>query len=85
MVQLVLSDIWVKLGELIVHVSSRAVVLDIEIAVSQQRQGRAVSGRELELVRQDTDDLNGKSGSIMNKRQLRAELELSLPLCTFGP
>ena len=67
MVQLVLSDIRVELGELIVHVSSRAVVLDIEIAVGQQRQGGAVSGRELELVRQDTDNLYGKSGSKLNK------------------
>ena len=44
MVELVLGDVWVELCQLIVHVGSGAVVLDVEVAVSQEGEGSAVSG-----------------------------------------
>ena len=58
MVQLVLDDIRVELGQLVVHFSRAAVVLDVEVAIGQEGKSGAISRRELELVRQDGNDLD---------------------------
>ena len=57
-VEFVLDDIWVELGELVVHVGGAAVVLDVEVAVREQGKSRSVSWRELELIRQDSNYLH---------------------------
>ena len=57
-VQFVLDHVLVELGELVVHVSRTAVVLDVEVAVGKQGKGGAVPWRKLKLVRQDTNHLN---------------------------
>ena len=54
MVKLVLDHIWVELGELVVHLSCGAVVLDVEVAVREQGKSGAVSWRKLELIREDS-------------------------------
>ena len=57
MVQLVLDHIRVELGELVVHLRCVAIVLDVEVAVRKQGKCGAVSWRKLELVREDSNDL----------------------------
>lgn len=57
-VELVLDDIGVELGELVVHIRCAAVVLNVEIAVGQQGKCRSVAWGELELVGEDADDLH---------------------------
>ena len=56
-VEFVLSNIWVEFGELVVHVGSTSVVLNVEVAVSEEGKSRAVSWTELQLIRQDSDYL----------------------------
>ena len=50
-VQLVLDDIWVELGELIVHIRSATVILNVEVAVCEQGKCRSISWRKLKLIR----------------------------------
>jgi hypothetical protein len=57
MVELVLVYIGVKLSELIVHLSGIGVVLDIEVAVTEETEGSSVTGRELQFVVEDTNNL----------------------------
>jgi len=59
-VHLVLVHVWVELGELVVHVSCIAVVLNLKVAVSEQRQSSSVSWLEVQLVAQDRDYLRRK-------------------------
>ena len=56
-VEFVLGDIGVELGQLIVHVRCVAVVLDVEVTVGQQGESRAGTGLELQLVVQNLDHL----------------------------
>ena len=58
MVELVLDDIRVELGELIVHVSSARIVLHVEVAVSEEGKSGTVARRELKLIGEDADDLS---------------------------
>ena len=44
MVELVLDDIRVELGELIVHIRGTTIVLDIEIAICKQGKSGPISG-----------------------------------------
>ena len=57
MVEFVLSNIWVEFGELVVHISSASVVLNVEVTVGEEGKSRAISWTELQLVRQDSDYL----------------------------
>ena len=57
MVQLVLDDIWVELGELVIHVSGAAIVLDVEVAVCEQGKSSSVPWAELQLISEDANDL----------------------------
>ena len=59
-IQLVLDDVGVELGQLVVHVGGASVVLHVEVAVRKQGKSSAVSWRELELVCEDPDDLQTK-------------------------
>lgn len=56
-VEFVLGDVGVELGQLIVHVRCVAVVLDVEVTVGQQGESRAGTGLELQLVVQNLDHL----------------------------
>ena len=58
MVELVLDDIRIELGELIVHVSSTRIVLHVEVAVSEEGKSGTVARRELKLIGEDADDLS---------------------------
>jgi hypothetical protein len=55
-VELILGNIWVELGELIVHVGGIGVVLDVEVAMSKEGKGGSIARTELQLVREDTND-----------------------------
>ena len=46
-VKFVLGNIWEELRELVIHVSSATVILDVEVAVCQKRKGGTVSRTEL--------------------------------------
>jgi len=58
MIQFVLNDVGVELGQLIVHVGGTAIVLDVEIAVSKQGKSGAVSRRELKLIRKNANNFH---------------------------
>lgn len=58
MVQLILDDIGIELGQLVVHLNSTRIILHIEMAVSEEGKSSAVSRRELKLVGKDSDDLS---------------------------
>ena len=58
MIQLVLNDVGIELGQLIVHVGGTTIVLNVEIAVSEQGKSRAVSRRELKLICKDSNNLH---------------------------
>ena len=47
MVKLVLSNIWIEFSELVIHVGSACIVLNVEVAVCQKRKGGAVTRTEL--------------------------------------
>jgi hypothetical protein len=47
MVEFILVDIRVELSELVVHISSIWVVLDLEVRVSKKGESSSVSGTEL--------------------------------------
>ena len=57
MVQLVLDHIWVELGQLVIHVSGAAIVLDVEVAVCEQGKSSPVPWAELQLISEDANDL----------------------------
>ena len=57
MVEFVLSNIWVEFGELVVHVGSTSVVLNVEVTVCEEGKSRAISWTELQLIRQDSNHL----------------------------
>ena len=57
-IQLVLDDVGVELGQLVVHVGGAGVVLNIEVAVCQQGKSGTVPRRELKLIGEDADDLH---------------------------
>ena len=57
MVEFVLLHIREEFGKLVVHISSVAVILDLEVAVPKQRKGCSVPGAELEFAGEDVDDL----------------------------
>ena len=52
MVEFVLSNIWVEFGELVVHIGSASVILNVEVTVSEEGKSRAISWTELQLIRQ---------------------------------
>ena len=57
MVEFVLDDVWVELGQLVVHVGCTAIVLNVEVAVGKQRKRGSISWRELEFAREDSNHL----------------------------
>ena len=57
MVEFVLSNIWVEFGELVVHVGSTSVVLNVEVTICEEGKSRAISWTELQLIRQDSNHL----------------------------
>jgi hypothetical protein len=57
MIELVLVHVGVELGELVVVFGGLCVVLDVEVAVCEQREGSSTAGLELELVVEDVNDL----------------------------
>lgn len=57
MVELVRVNFGIKLSQLIIHISSLSVVLDIEIAVSKEGKSSAVTRTELHFVCQNVNDL----------------------------
>lgn len=56
-VELVLGNIGVKLSQLVVVFGRLRVVLHIEVAVREQGKRGSASGRELQFVRQNSDDV----------------------------
>ena len=72
MVELVLDHIRVELGELVVHLSGQRVVLDVEIAVREQGKSGAVSWRELQLIREDSNHLQISKTIWLNQRCCKA-------------
>jgi len=57
MIELVLVHVGVELGELVVVFGGLCVVLDVEVAVCEQREGSSTAGLELELVVENVNDL----------------------------
>ena len=57
MVHLVLVDIGIELRQLVIHICRTCIILNIEVAVTEQREGCTVSRTELQLVVQDANDL----------------------------
>ena len=58
MVHLILVNIREELRQLIVHICRICIVLNIKVAISEERQGGAVAWRELQLIVQDRDDFS---------------------------
>ena len=56
-VELVLGNVRVELGQLIVHVGGIGVVLDVEVAMGKEGKGGPIARTELQLVCEDSDDL----------------------------
>ena len=56
-VEFVLGHVGVELGELVVHVGRVSVILHVEVAVGEETECSARTGRELQLVGEDCDDL----------------------------
>ena len=57
MVEFVLDDVRVKLGQLIVHVGRTAIILNVEVAVRKQGKRGSISWRKLEFAREDSNHL----------------------------
>jgi hypothetical protein len=50
MVQFVLGDVRVELGQLVIVLSGFSVILHVEVAVSKKREGSATARLELQLI-----------------------------------
>lgn len=56
-VELILCHVGIELGELVVVFGGFSVVLDVEVAVSEERKSSATAWRKLQFVVKDCDDL----------------------------